>query len=285
MAAKHLDLRSGATRGLMAAAIALGVLGLSPIRVAAECDGPVPSFREALATAKRVVIGDVVAVHDGGLLEASTSDGWSSRFTLQIRSTPVGEAQGTLEIDDLPTQPCAAGVQARKGDRIAIAFDATAFEPPIHVNTVAWIRGTAPDFVGVETITTAEVFRLLDLTPPDTSTLSDRKSGDFPIGLFVALVAGAVGAVLSMRRSGHTRQRIHDRRGSRFQRRRAGIAKRWSESPEPTRGLAPLLGSPAAEALQDAGWPRPLTDATARPSNRRKQLVRRTQRPDVHAAA
>jgi hypothetical protein len=201
MRATQPDARSGAARGLMATAIAFGVLGLSPIRVAAECDGPVPSFREALATADRVVIGDVVAVHDGGLMEASTSDGWSSRFTLLTRSTPVGAPRKTVEIDDLPTQPCAAGVQARKGDRIAIAFDATAFEPPIQVNTVAWIRGTAPDYVGVERITTAEVYRLLGLTPPETATLTDRPSGDIPIGLFVALVAGALGAVLSMRRS------------------------------------------------------------------------------------
>ncbi len=34
-----------------------------------QCDGPVPSFRKALPTAKRIVIGDVVKVRPGGLFE------------------------------------------------------------------------------------------------------------------------------------------------------------------------------------------------------------------------
>ena len=49
--------------------------------------------------------------------------------------------------------------------------------------------------------------------------------------------------------------------------------------------VAPLSPALVAQAPQDGGWPRALTDATTRPPNRRKQLVHRTQRPDVHVAA
>lgn len=193
--------RRGFVRGLLAAAVAFGALAISPLKAAAECDGPVPSFRDALATAKRVVIGDVIAVRDGGLVEAAASDGWSSRFTLRVRYTPVGAAQQTMDIRDLPTQPCAGVIQAREGDRIALAFDATDFSPPIQVNTVAWIRGTPWDFIGVETISVAEVFRLLDLTPPDTATLPEEPPQELPVGLLVALATGALAGSLVWRRS------------------------------------------------------------------------------------
>lgn len=106
-----------------------------------------------------------------------------------------------MEIRDLPTQPCAGVIQAREGDRIALAFDATDFSPPIQVNTVAWIRGTPWDFSGVETITVAEVFRLLDLTPPDTATLPEEPTQGLPVGLLVALATGALAGSLAWRRS------------------------------------------------------------------------------------
>lgn len=179
--------------------IAFGSLAVSPHQVAAECDGPVPSFRDALSTAKRVVIGDVIAMRGGGLVKPAVSDGWSSRFTLRVRYTPVGDAQRTMEISDLPTQPCASVVIAREGDRIALAFDATDFTPPIQVNTVAWIRGTPWDFIGVETITVAEIFRSLDLTPPDTSTIAERPAREPPIGLLLALAMGALAGSLAWR--------------------------------------------------------------------------------------
>lgn len=193
--------RRGFVRGILAAAIALGALAVGPLQVAAECDGPVPSFRDALATAKRVVIGDVTAVRDGGLVEAAASDGSSSRFTLRVRYTPVGEAHQTMEISDLPTQPCAGVIQAREGDRVALAFDATDFSPPIQVNTVAWIRGVPWDFIGVETITLAEVFRLLDLAPPDTATHPEERTQQLPVGLLVAVATGALAGSLAWRRS------------------------------------------------------------------------------------
>jgi hypothetical protein len=106
-----------------------------------------------------------------------------------------------LVIEDLPTQPCAAVVQARAGDRIALAFDASDFSPPIQVNSVAWIRGTPWDFIGVETISVPEIFRSLDLTPPDTATVPKRPTQELPVGLLVALMLGALAGSLAWRRS------------------------------------------------------------------------------------
>lgn len=193
--------RPGFVRGLLAAVLAFGALTVSPLPVAAECDGPVPSFRDALSTAQRIVIGDVIAVRDGGLVEATANGGWSSRFLLRVRYTPVGEAEPTMEIRDLSTQPCAGFVIAREGDRIALAFDATDFTPPIQVNTVAWIRGVPWDFIGVETITVTEIFQLLGLAPPDTATLAERSTQESPLGLLVVLAAGALAVSLAWRRT------------------------------------------------------------------------------------
>lgn len=136
--------------------------------MSAECDGPIPSFRDATSTAKRIVIGDVIAVAPGGLVEPG-ADGRSSRFFLQVRYVLRGQAPSVMEIRDLPTQPCAPGLIAAEGDRLALAFDAIDFTPPIKVNTVAWIRGMAPDWIGIEMITVPEAFALVGLNPPDTS--------------------------------------------------------------------------------------------------------------------
>jgi hypothetical protein len=184
----------GAVRLVLAAAIATVALAAGPLQVSAECDGPYPSLRDALATAKRVVIGDVIAVRNGGLVEAASSDGWSSRFTLSVLYTPVGRAPATMQINDLPTQPCADRVIVREGDRIAIAFGATDYTPPIKVNAVAWIRGAS--YSG-ETITTGEVFRLLGLAQPDTSTVSVGGSPGPSWGPLIALVAGALAGSLA----------------------------------------------------------------------------------------
>ena len=192
--------RSRSLRGLLVTVFSLVALAAAPTDVAAECDGPVPSFRDALATAKRVVIADVVAVRSGGLVQPAASDGWSSRFTIRVRHTPVGESPAIMEIRDLPTQPCADVLQARRGDRLALAFAATDYTPPILVNTVAWIRGTPWDSIGVETITTAQVFRLLHLTPPDTATLARPTREDDPVGTLIAVTAGAVSGLLVWRR-------------------------------------------------------------------------------------
>jgi hypothetical protein len=153
-------------------ALALGLVVAAPI--AAECDGPIPSFREVAQTARTIVIGDVTAVHEGGLTDGADGGRWS-RFTLRVRHVVRGSAPSSMQIRDLPTQPCAPGLIARRGDRVAIAFDGQAFTPAMTVNTAAWIRGEPPyseptSFSHFESATTAAVFRLAGVAPPATDT-------------------------------------------------------------------------------------------------------------------
>jgi hypothetical protein len=190
----------------VASAIALTVLATGGAPTLAECDGPVPSFRKAIATAQRIVIGDVVNVRRSGSLEPR-SDGRSSRFALRVRFVLRGEAPIHMDIRDLQMQPCAGAVIARTGDRIAIAFDAVDFTPAIGVNAVAWIRGTAPT-EDYERITQTEVFELLGLDAPDTAVaMTDPPASAPPLGLLPVGVPGLVGLVLGWRRVG-SRQRI-----------------------------------------------------------------------------
>jgi hypothetical protein len=181
---------------LLVAAVpmSIAVLSASAVPVSAECDGPLPSFRHAFSTAKRVVIGDVTAVQGGGLAEAG-SGGRSSRFTIRVRYVVRGQAAHEIAIRDVPTQPCAPGIEAAVGDRIAIAFDATDFTPPIQVNAVAWIRGTPPDYAGIETTSVAEIYRRIGQSPPDTTTVeppSLTKSAPAAVVLLAAVVLGFI---------------------------------------------------------------------------------------------
>jgi hypothetical protein len=170
--------------------------------VAAACDGPVPSFRAVVATARRVIVGDVVGVAPSAL-SAGRTDGRSARFTLRVRNVLRGEAPAVMEIRDLPTQPCASVVLARTGDRIALALDALDFEPPIHVNTAAWIRGTP--FSGFETITLAQVLSLVG--PPATATLARLPNDDEspPDASLIALV-GVAAFLFAWRRFSRSRR-------------------------------------------------------------------------------
>ena len=136
-------MRSRISRFAAAVMFTAALFGSQPGLVTADCDGPIPSFRDALSTAKRIVIGDVVAVHGGGQVEPGPG-GRSTRFTLRVRFVPRGSALAEMVIRDLPTQPCAPIVEARIGDRIALALEATDYSPPTQVNSVAWIEGVPP---------------------------------------------------------------------------------------------------------------------------------------------
>lgn len=188
-------IRGRVARLSVASVVAAVTLAAGAAPASAVCDGPLPSFRDALSTATRIVIGDVVAVRSGGLWDAGI-DGRSSRFTLRVRYVLRGEAPAVMEIRDLPTQPCAAGVIARAGDRIALAFDATDFTPPIRVNAIAWIRGIPPAFEGFEIITATGVFELLGQAPPDTATAAPDLPHAPPLAPFLLLVTGFLGVVL-----------------------------------------------------------------------------------------
>ena len=193
------------TRTSVALAIAVTVYATGAVPAVAECDGPVPSFRKALASAQRIVVGDVIDVRRGGLLEPR-ADGRSSRFTFRVRYVLRGEAPVLMDIRDLEMQPCAGMVIARAGDRIAIAFDAVDFTPPIGVNAVAWIRGRAPT-EEYELITQTEVFELLGLDAPDTAlATSDPPASAPPLSPLPLVVAGFIGLVFGCRRIGSRQQ-------------------------------------------------------------------------------
>jgi hypothetical protein len=189
----------------VASAIALTVGGTGASTTFAECDGPVPSFRKALGTAQRVVIGDVIDVRLGGLLEPQ-ADGRSSRFTLRVRHVLRGEAPKVMDIRDLVTQPCAGSIVARPGDRIAIAFDAIDFTPPMVVNSAAWIRGE-PWGDSYERISETEIFERLGLDAPDTAVATPDPPADAPpLGSLPLVIPGLVGLILGWRRLGIRQQ-------------------------------------------------------------------------------
>jgi hypothetical protein len=167
---------------MVVAAMAVGLAFAWVGPVAAECDGPIPSFREVAPTARTIVIGDVTAVHPGGLTNGGSGDRWS-RFTLAVRFVVRGSAPATMRVRDLPTQPCAPGLIARRGDRIAIAFDGQAFTPAMAVNAAAWIDGEPP-YAGptwlshFESVTADAVFRLAGIDPPATDTSVAEEPAD-----------------------------------------------------------------------------------------------------------
>jgi hypothetical protein len=174
-------------------------------QVAAECDGPIPSFRGVAATATRVVIGEVVEVHPSELT-AEGADGRSSRFTLRVIEVPRGRAPRTMEIVDVVTQPCAGVVIARLGDRLAIAFGALDFEPPMRVNTAAWLRGVPPfteidALSAFESTTREEVYALLGIQPPDTAVAPHTDGGPGGLPWWPLAVAALAGGVAGWRRS------------------------------------------------------------------------------------
>jgi hypothetical protein len=188
-----------AWRLLAGVTVGVALAGAGAGTASAECDGPFPSFRDALTSAERVVIGDVLEVQPSELWDGG--DGRSSRFSLGVRHVLRGSAPAVMPIRDLPTQPCASMVVARVGDRIAIAFDATDYTPPMPVNAVAWIAGT-PVFEGLERYTVEEVFSLMGEPLPAVD--GEAKSWAIgPIALVALLLLAAVVVPdLAQRRSG-----------------------------------------------------------------------------------
>lgn len=181
--------RVRAVRIAVVAGLVLALLGIaSAPPAAAACDGPFPSFREAARTATRIVVGDVVAAEPD-------ATGYATRFTLRVTDVLRGSASATLTIRDLPATPCTPPISARLGDRIAIALGDLAFEPPMRVNAVAFVRGTPPDYPGIERITMAELLALVGPPPPATSTdaedlrAGNPGSGRLPAGPIAALIA------------------------------------------------------------------------------------------------
>jgi hypothetical protein len=185
-------------RLLTAASIAiLGLLGLAG-GAAADCNGPPPPFAETVASAKQIVIGDVVAVR----ARADWAGGRANRFTIQVSHVVRGKPFVTLDINDVMTQPCSGQILAEMGDRIALALDATAFTPAVEANGVAWIAGQPPE--GFEMTTIENVYKLAGVPMPETTVAFDTAEATPPWlgpalwGLGVGLVF-VIGAVVARR--------------------------------------------------------------------------------------
>ncbi len=187
--------------GLLVACAAVIVAG-RPAPVAADCDGPYPSFREAAPSARRVVIGDVVAMEP--VDQWLDMEGRSSRFTLQAWSILDGVGPVVVPVRDLVSQPCAGYLFGKVGDQVAIAFDGRAFSNRIEVNAIAWVGGRAPDRIGIESLTVGEVFMAVGLPvpavfPPQAVSADAPDPG--PSWLPVAaVVAGLLAAAVVLRR-------------------------------------------------------------------------------------
>jgi hypothetical protein len=187
--------------GRIFTAVSIAILGLvgfgSP--AAADCaSGPAP-FAESVANAKRIVIGDVVAV----VPIKDLRGGLSGQFTIQVSDVVRGDAVARLDMSYEMADPCSGNtIVARIGDRIALAFEATAFSRPLEVTGVAWIVGQQPG--GFEMTTVEDVYRLAGVPMPEPRAVDVAPDPTSPWlgpalwGLGVGLVF-VIGAVLARR--------------------------------------------------------------------------------------
>jgi hypothetical protein len=174
----------------------IGVLGFAR-GTAAYCETP-PPFAETIASAQQIVIGDVAAVRPGN----DDGTGRSTSFTLHVTHVVRGSALANLDIDNVPTWGCPGAIVAAVGDRIALALNATAFDPPTAGNGVAWIGGQPPD--GFESTNIEAVYKLAGVPMPDAGAAAPKPDPPSPWlgpamwGLGVGLVF-VIGAVVARR--------------------------------------------------------------------------------------
>jgi hypothetical protein len=144
--------------GLLAAGIVV-----MPSSALGECDGPFPSFEHAAPSARRIVIGQVIATLPGA---EALDDGRTSQFVLRGWSVLEDDRPVEIDVRDVQSQPCAGYIVARPGDRIAIAFEGHDFAPAQVVNAVAWLQGDPPRFDGIESTTIGAIYGRLGRVPP-----------------------------------------------------------------------------------------------------------------------
>ena len=174
---------------------------VSPSAALGECSGPFPSFERASASARRIVIGEVIATLPGA---EPMEDGRSSQFLLRGWSVLEDDRPLEMEIRDVETQPCSGYIVARPGDRIAIAFDGHDFAQAQVVNAVAWLQGEPPPFEGIEVTTIAAIYALLGRVPPVPAAPDPvapaGPSIDRPIIVLLAVAAASALGVAALQR-------------------------------------------------------------------------------------
>lgn len=193
--------------GLAAIVVVAGMA--SADHVLAECnpEGTYPKFADAAASARTIVLGDVVDLSEGGPSDPVV-DGWSSSFTLLVGAIVRGSAPLLWEFSAITTVPCAPPVVVHTGDRIVLALEARNADTGVTFNTVAWVVGQAPPQVPFERLTEADVLSFgegVGLRPGDPAATDSGPplAAGIAILVGVLLAAGAGALMISRaRRSG-----------------------------------------------------------------------------------
>jgi hypothetical protein len=177
---------------------AMALVVAAPAEARAACDGPFPSFREAAPSARTIIVGTVTAIDP----EADDPPGYASVFELRIDHVLKGDAAPRMTIDHLGPSPCSPTLFAPMGAVIALALDATAFDPPLNVDAPAFIQGVSLEarfgdraLTKPDEMTLAEVFAAAGVALPDT--VAELPPADIPwapmavglIGLGVSILA------------------------------------------------------------------------------------------------
>ena len=188
----QFTLRPVVRRLLALLVVAAGVVLAPPIALG-ECDGPFPSFEHAAPSARRIVIGQVIATLPGA---EAFEDGRTSQFVLRGWSVLENDRAVEIDVRDVLSQPCSGYIVARPGDRIAIAFEGHDFAPAMVVNAVAWLQGEPPPFDGIEVTTIGAIYARLGRVPPVPAPAAGGPSIDWPIVLLVLAAASALVVVV-----------------------------------------------------------------------------------------
>ena len=174
----------------------------------AECDGPIPDFRDVVRSATKVFIGDVIAVDN------PDPDGFGARFTIKVGYVLRGRVHHwPMEIRDLRGSPCSGNIEASKGQRIALALDGSGLVGgrSATINSVAYITGDAPSWWDWSDphLRFDVIYRLAgvplanDVTPPNTSTIHPEQPVEGSGGSVPAWLAGlGLAATLALLRLG-----------------------------------------------------------------------------------
>lgn len=137
---------------------------------------------------------------------AEDPPGYASRFDLRIDHVLNCRSEEIVSFDHLALSPCSTILFVPDGATIALALDASAFQPPMEVNAPAFIHGRSYEsqqpgsLTAPETITLPEVFALAGVTLPATDT-SPPRSSPLLAGLVLVVLALIVGSAIIPRRT------------------------------------------------------------------------------------
>jgi len=224
----HVTLRRSIAAG---AALLLAQVLAGP--VAAECIyvPPFPKISPAIATAREIIVGEVVTDFDPAELglTAETAPDRALRVTEVLRGpAKVGDLRDarylepnwpwTMSPGSTEPYPSCGGLPMWPGTVIAIAFDAlqpggvmhdngmTWVQPPTRYNAAALIEGDAGG--GLSRFSIERLREMAALPPTDTAMLASTASasGSGPNGLSAVLLVAAIGGtLLGLRRGARPR--------------------------------------------------------------------------------